>query len=126
MLEGLGMMQTSITWRLTVSAEGAPDTGDTRAYLEEHFDQVMEGLVELEACNDNVHDPSLAVNLETFPKVQIEVELLVDGIGTDALKTGETILRTAIHSAGGFTRDWDERPQKGTYYEELSVELERA
>ncbi|MER7927050.1 hypothetical protein ABTY96_28490 [Streptomyces sp. NPDC096057] len=120
------MMQTSITWRLTVSAEGAPDTDDTRAQLDDHFDQVMEGLVKLEACNDNVHDPSLAVNLEKFPKVQIEVELLVDGIGPAALETGETILRTAIHGAGGFTRDWDERPQKGTYYEELSVELERA
>lgn len=126
MLEGLGMMQTSITWRLTVSAEGAPDTDETRAYLEGHFDQVMEALVELEACNSNVHDPSLAVDLDTFPKVLIEVELLVDGVGTAALKTGETILRTAIHKAGGFTQDWDGRPETGTYYEEQSVELERA
>lgn len=126
MLEGLGMMQTSITWRLTVSAEGAPDTDDTRAYLEDHFDRVMEELVKLEACNENVHDPSLAVNLETFPKARIEVELLVDGVGPAALETGGTVLRTAIHSAGGFTKDWDRRPRSGTYYEELSVELERA
>ncbi|MFD6416021.1 hypothetical protein [Streptomyces sp. NPDC060194] len=121
------MMQTTgITWRLTVSAKGAPDTDETRAYLEDHFDEVMEKLVELEECNPNVHDPSLAANLETFPKVQIEVELLVDGVGPAALETGESVLRTAIHAAGGFTKDWDGRTASGTFYEELSVELERA
>lgn len=121
------MMQTGITWRLTVSAKGAPDTDKTRTQLEEHFDQVMEELVKLEACNENVHDPALAADLDAFPKVQVEVELLVDGVGPEALETGATILRTAIHSAGGFTtQDWGGRPASGTLYEEQSVELARA
>ncbi|MFJ8844362.1 hypothetical protein ACIRFF_15820 [Streptomyces cyaneofuscatus] len=40
-------------------------------------------------------------------------------------QTGETVLRTAIHSAGGYTQGWGGRPETGTFYEEQSVELER-
>jgi hypothetical protein len=126
MLEGRrGMMQTSITWRLTASMDGAPDD-EARAYLEQHFDQVMEELVKLDACHPEVHDPSLAADLSRFPKTVVEVEILVDGHGPEALSTGESVLRSAIHSAGGYTQHWDETPSTGAYYKELSVQLEPA
>lgn len=127
MLEGIGMMQTAITWSLTVSLKENPPQGAeaARRLIEHHLDQVMEELLKLEACNHSVHDPALSVDLSTLPHAMVEVELLVDGVGAEAHTTGQSVLRTAIHSAGGCTpsEDWDAPNKINAVYEVLHVEL---
>lgn len=120
------MMQTTIKWLLTVSAQEAPSEEDGRTRLEQHLDQVMEALIKLDACNLDVHDPALSADFSAFPKVLVEVELVVNGHGPDALGIGGSVLRSAIHTAGGCTPDWRGSRPAGTCYEELSVQLEPA
>jgi len=128
MLEGIGMMQTAITWSLTVSPkEDSQQESEeaARKYIENHLDQVMNELLKLEVCNPDVHDSALSVDLGTFPHAKVEVELLVDGVGAEAHTKGQTVLRTAIHSAGGSTpsEDWDAPSKINAVYEVLHVEL---
>lgn len=121
----MNSVKTSVTWRFIVAtADDADDTPDTRRRkLDEHLDAVMDALVDLTACNTRVYDPGITVNLATG---EVEFELLVDGSEATALPLGQSVLRSAIHAADGYTPNWDGSPAsaEAVEYSDLKVNLE--
>ncbi|MCM3822463.1 hypothetical protein ACP4TB_29780 [Streptomyces sp. DR3-1] len=97
------MMQTGITWRFTVQVKGDTSGRNKEELLEEHLDCVADELMTLEECNEHVHDTSIGAELATG---SVEIELMVDGRGPKALQLAESVVRAAIHAAGGHT-PWD-------------------
>jgi hypothetical protein len=122
------MIQNGITWFLTVTTETAAEgDAEARSSLEEHLDQVMDELMRLEGCRDDVHDPGLSADFSGFPSVVVEVELLVDhDEDVEALRIGDSVLRSAVHAAGGYTPRWGEQYKGGARYEQRKVQLEPA
>jgi hypothetical protein len=67
--------------------------------LSDHLDQLMEELVALDAI-----DPAIDATLgRSFVQLTVTVSAATPEIGT---KEGLSLLRTAIHAAGGMTPDW--------------------
>jgi hypothetical protein len=69
-----------------------------------HGERVMEELLKLEACNDDVTDAAVSTN---SAESTIIIELAVLGLsGEAALKRALDIMRTAAHAAGAGTPGW--------------------
>ncbi|MEU6490402.1 hypothetical protein ABZ890_08410 [Streptomyces sp. NPDC046984] len=116
------MMRTGITWRFTVQVRGATSSDEAAQILDEHIDQVMDELLNLADCRGDVHDPSVGAELATGT---VEIELTVDGKGSAALDVAESVVRAAIHAAGGFTPSWGDAPgdEAMADYKPLGAEL---
>lgn len=93
------MIKVSLRFHLAVSS-----TSGNRDRLSEHVGDVMTELIKIEACDDRVADPSVALDLSCG---SVEIELVVDGetVG-QAADYGHNTIRTAIQAAGGFTPGW--------------------
>jgi hypothetical protein len=79
-------------------AEGLPDL-ERRRLITAHIEDIMDELNALDAV-----DADFTANLETG---EVDFEMLVeapDGDTAESLAAGT--VRTAIHSAGGFTHEW--------------------
>lgn len=88
----------------------APDIG--RDDLHAHGELVMNKLLDLEQCNDDITDS--AVSTDAAEKM-ITIDLLILGITEPAaaLQRALDVVRTAINAAGGATPGWpviSERP----------------
>jgi hypothetical protein len=84
--------------RVTVTFEGYI-TGGPADTLAEHLDAVMEELVDLGAA-----DPAVGARLDAN-EVEVSVSVEADTLD-EAQTTGNSMIRSAIHAAGGSTPDW--------------------
>jgi hypothetical protein len=109
------MRKTGITWHFSIEVQGESGPA-TEARLEQQLTAVMDALLDLEECNPEVHDPSVGASLA---EGTAEIELTVDTESSEeAVRISRSIIRTAIHTAGGFTPDWDHaaaRPHTAQY-----------
>lgn len=84
---------------LDLTATGAGD-------LHEHVDTVAEQMASTEQCNSNLLDFSIGADAETG-EVEIEVTVQAESV-EDALATGISWIRSAIHAAGAGTPGWED------------------
>jgi hypothetical protein len=116
------MTTTGITWRFTVTVRGA-SASEIEDILDAQTDSLMDELLKLEVCNEQIHDPSVGAELATST---VEILLLVDAPVDDAVKISRDVVRTAIHAAGGSTPKWDDGavvPAHAVEYEPETAEL---
>lgn len=112
------MTQTGVTWRFTVRVEGASGA-EAETALEAHIDDLMYELLKLEQVNEDIHDPSVGASLAAG---DVEIELTVDLPEDQAVQRTRSIIRTAIHAAGGFTPRWDNADARGATAVEYTPE----
>ncbi|GAA1865017.1 hypothetical protein [Asanoa iriomotensis] len=84
-------------------------------------ERLMGALLELEACNADVRDPSTASDADSGV---VTVELLIRAESeVAALEKSKTVARTAIHAIGGAT-PWESTPARTIDYVPRNVLLE--
>jgi hypothetical protein len=85
------------------SLDLAPEIG--RDELHAHGALVMDELLDLEQCNDDITDSAVGTDAAAS---MITIDLLVLDVAEPAavLQRGLDIVRTAIHAAGGATPGW--------------------
>lgn len=98
-------MWYGIRWRFQVTPVGTEDAAERKCVLEQHLGRVMEELVELEGHNESMADPSIGADVPAG-EVEVELEIRADS-PANALDGALTIIRTAVHAAGGYTGSWD-------------------
>ena len=89
-------MRVDISWTFYVNTNASPDVVRT------HAEQVMEELLKLEECSP-ITDSAVSLDL-SGPSITIEVGADGDDYES-ALGEALSNIRTAIHAAGGSTRD---------------------
>jgi len=86
--------------------------GADRSGLDQHLDQVMEELLQLQAT-----DPSVDVEFSTAT-VRVAVSVVANN-PLEATDAASSFIRAAIHAAGGATPDWPS-PDDPTWAVELT------
>ncbi len=85
--------------RIEATEDGGSSAVNASSVIESHLDDVMDQLMELEAG-----DPSIELNGN-----RVEFSILLEAKNPlEGVQTASTVLRTAIHAAGGGTPDWPE------------------
>lgn len=97
-------MWYGIRWRFQVTVTGVGDEARAEA-LELHLGHVMEEFARLDACNEDMSDPTIGADVSTG---QVDVQLEIEAVSpSSAVDSALALLRTAVHAAGGFTGSWD-------------------
>lgn len=78
--------------------------------LGDNIDLVVEQLAKLDACNDALLDFS-AESDATDDTAEFAVTVDASGL-EEALSTGLSCIRSAIHATGAATPDWDDAPSE--------------
>lgn len=103
MLEGEPVnIEAQVRW--TFHVEG-PENAEE---LAESARLVMEALLELEACNDNLGDCGVAMDASAMT-VDVELTVRCDS-EPEVVEVAQAAVRTAIHAAGHGTPEWPLRP----------------
>lgn len=83
-------------------------TGD----LGDNIEQVVEELAKLNACNSDLLDFSADSNA-TNDTAEFSVTVLAPSL-EEAMSTGVSCIRAAIHATGASTHGWDDEPDEDT------------
>ncbi|MFG2057858.1 hypothetical protein ACGFI9_27935 [Micromonospora sp. NPDC048930] len=113
------MIQVQISRHFDVrTADGHPLNAEE---LHAEGERLMDALLDLEACNDDVCDSTTATDADAGT---ILVELLVTA-DTEAAAVDKSLVltRTAIHAIGGAT-PWDAADDDGADYRPRDMQLE--
>jgi hypothetical protein len=103
LLEG-GSVRVGLRVVLRVVDESSSD-------LEAQVEQVMDALMELETCHEQLLDATLALTLLEAHRGVVEADLTIQATSQPAaLELGLACLRAAIHKTGGETPDWEDSP----------------
>ncbi|WP_415950022.1 helix-turn-helix domain-containing protein [Streptomyces sp. KLOTTS4A1] len=117
-------LRTQVTWRLKLTNHGDGSAQENADAMNAHLASVQEQLAALRECNPAIGSGHIEANLDTN---KVTVQLTVYGDRDDAVSLSRTVIRTAIHAAGGFTPEWDEdRPATDSLaeYRPLGANLE--
>ncbi len=83
--------------------------------------RLMEALLDLEGCNDNMSSPSTAS--DAARRVVTAEMTIMAATEAEAVALSLTLARTAIHTIGGATPGWDGAPAR-TAFELKNLNLE--
>ena len=91
----------------------------------EHFQHVVDAYYAIEQADESLLDAAWSF-ADGDEHADVEVELTLRGDSEDtAYKAAACAVRAAIHAAGGFTPDWDDRPDPHTpVYRLDDIEIE--
>ncbi len=96
----------NIQVRLVVAADGvALPATEARGRAAEHLDSVMGELLTLERARGDVSDPAISFDAGER-SARFELVVAADSPGM-AVDVADSVVRAAIHAAGGFTPGWD-------------------
>lgn len=73
--------------------------------IDAHLDEVMDHLMETEEADERLSNADLSAKLATG---ETEISIAVDAGADEAMAIGMAAIRSAIHAAGGYTRNWDD------------------
>lgn len=98
---------------------GSPLAADD---LHREGERLMEALLALEACNDDIADVTTCS--EADRGIVIAEMLVVAGDEGEAVNKAKVVTRSAIHTIGGATPEWEESADRHADYRPAGVKLE--
>ncbi|MFC6019790.1 hypothetical protein ACFP2T_26725 [Plantactinospora solaniradicis] len=91
--------------------------------LHQEGERLMEALLDLENCNEDVGDVATSSDAA---RGAVVAELVVTAVDeAAAVEKATTVIRSAIHTIGGSTAGWDRPSEQGADYHPKAVQLER-
>lgn len=85
-------------------------------------EKLMEALLDLEQCNDNMSSPATAS--DATRGVVVAEMTVTAATEWQAVDLSSTLARTAIHTIGGATPGWDGPEHSATAFEPRNLNLE--